>query len=217
MSRHFWDIVLILDRLLGFGATHVWKAIRSLLYTLPGSTPTHKWTKGRIVWGHSCCTSSAAFHLEESFCVRWKFNFQTFIRFEGNCEFLWLHTSLELFDLEVLYGPSSQQSGLWSSLALPITLSYSLKRGRWLGSTITLAHRDLHSSKTNWICNFYVKWFLMIMFCEKSLTYSFCWNGKAKITLWFLCPSLPSDTDFFLKFMRKSNRQTVLLLIQLWG
>ena len=57
MSRHFWDIVLILDRLLGFGATHVWKAIRSLLHTLPGSTPTHKWTKGRIVWGHSCCTT----------------------------------------------------------------------------------------------------------------------------------------------------------------
>ena len=173
MSRHFWDIVLILDRLLGFGATHVWKAIRSLLHTLPGSTPTHKWTKGRIVWGHSCCTSSAAFHLEESFCVRWKFNFQTFIRFEGNCEFLWLRTSLELFDLEVLYGPSSQQSGLWSSLALPITLSYSLKRGRWLGSTITLAHRDLQrqiefvtfmSNDFLWTC--FVGSHLLILFVE---------------------------------------------------
>ena len=33
---------------------------------------------------------------------------------------------------------SSQESGLWSSLALPITLSYSLKRGRFFHSMKTL-------------------------------------------------------------------------------
>ena len=170
MSRHFWDIVLILDRLLGFGATHVWKAIRSLLHTLPGSTPTHKWTKGRIVWGHSCCTTSAAsIPSWRKFLCEVKIQFPNIYSIWGKL-WIFMATSLELFDLEVLYGPSSQQSGLWSSLALPITLSYSLKRGRWLGSTITLAHREEGSTKTNWICNFYVKWFLMNMICEKSLT-----------------------------------------------
>ena len=142
MSRHFWDIVLILDRLLVFGATHVWKAIRSLLHTLPGLTvdsTTHKWTKGRIVWGHSvlyyCCIP-----FRRKFGDEVKIQFPNIYSIWGKLSIFMAH---ELFDLEVLYGPSSSYSGLWSSLALPITLSYSLKRGRWLGSTITVARRNL--------------------------------------------------------------------------
>ena len=203
MSRHFWDIVLILDRLLGFGATHVWKAIRSLLHTLPGSTPTHKWTKGRIVWGHSCCTTLVQHSILKKVFVWGEIQFPNIYSIWGKL-WIFMATSLELFDLEVLYGPSSQQNGLWSSLALPITLSYSLKRGRWLGSTITLAHRDLQRQtefvifmSNDFLWTWFVRNHLLIIFVEmvrpKSF-FSFCAQVQHK-TWTFSWNSWENPTD----------------------
>ena len=116
MSRHFWDIVLILDRLLGFGATHVWKAIRSLLHTLPGSTPTHKWTKGRIVWGHSCCTTLVQHSILKKVFVWGEIQFPNIYSIWGK---LWIFMATYVFGI-IWFGGT-----IWSILSAEWTMVIS--------------------------------------------------------------------------------------------